>query len=450
MNRKIKRKAIDLQLFADTDTAKSTNAKVDFASVEALLKDLNEKVERKSAEDKENIESMVREAVRLAMDKPQRKAGFDLRTDMVDINPKQKKDLLYKKTDPALRELHDIHDNLYIVSQVLGVSPKSVSLWNEYDYELRKTLGTDVVGEGAEWVPTGFSATLIEEVRLALRVAALHTRIDMPRDPFNVPGHRRAVTARRVGEGQEITTAGTVGTRQITLASEKLMTWVPFPYELDEDSIIAILPIVRSDIVGALADAIETATINGDVAEVHQDTDVTDADDARTSWDGYRKLAIADVDLATFNLLALREIRKAMGKYGVQPSQLAWVTGISGYTEMLNLGEVMTLDKYGSNATVLTGELGRIDNIPIVVSEFVREDLNAEGFHDGVTADKTEIILVYRPGFIYGDRRQVMVETDRNIKSQTVDLVASQRLDFQPRYESDTEAVVARGISLAV
>lgn len=450
---------INLQLFADSEDGNkdnkdnkelsggATDVHVDFASIESLLKELKDKVDRKAAEDRENIRNMVKEAVQRAMNNPQRKAGFELPS-VGRINLKDPKEVLYKKADPALRELHEKADNLYLLSQLLGRPAKSLEYWNEYDAELRKTLGTDVVGEGAEWVPEGFSATLIEEVRLALRVAALHGRVDMPRNPFIIPGHNRAVTARLVGEGQTPSTSGSVGTRQIMLNAKKLMAWIPFPYELDEDSAIAILPVVRQDLVNALADAQETATINGDTATTHQDADVTDADDPRKAWDGYRKLSVGDIDLATFNIQALRQIRKAMGKYGVQPSRLAWVTSVSGYMAMMGTSEVLTLDKYGDKATVLTGELGKLDGIPIIVSEFVREDLNASGVYDGVTTDRTEILLVYRPGFVYGDRRQVLVETDRQIKAQTVDVVTSQRLDFQARYDTSTEPIVARGINL--
>lgn len=439
---------MDLQMFAESNSTVT----VDFVSLEQLVKEIKEKVDRRADEDKENIRQMVEEAVRRAFENQplQRKAGFEVPI-TGDINPKNPKEVLYAKADTNLKELQRKADDVYILSQLLGRPAKSLKYWAEYDNELRKTLGTDIVGEGSEWIPTGFSASLIEEVRLALKVAALHQRIAMPQDPYIIPGRAHIAGARFVGEGQTPSHTSSVRSRKVTLEAKKLMDYIPFPYELEEDSIVPILPIVREDIVKSLAYAQENATINGDDSATHMDSDVTAADDPRKTWKGYRAvcLATAKVDLATFNVQALRAIRKAMGKYGVQPADLAWVTSISGYVAMIGLPEVLTLDKYGPNATIITGELGRFDNIPIIVSEFVREDLNASGVYDGVTTNKTEIILVYRPGFLYGDRRDVMVEVDRSIKSQTVDMVASQRLDFEPRYDI-TEPLVAIGVNLAI
>ena len=137
-----------------------------------------------------------------------------------------------------------------------------------------------------------------------------------------------------------------------------------------------------------------------------------------------------------------------MGVYSVNPNQLAWVVGISTYNQMLSLGEVTTVDKYGSQATILKGELGRFDGIPVIVSEYIREDLNASGVYDGNTTDKTIVILVRRDGFVYGDRRSVTLEVDRSIKAQTIDLVATQRVAFAPRYYASSEKIVGIGYNI--
>lgn len=350
-------------------------------------------------------------------------------------------------------------DDLYIVASLLNVdrrlkgeppvNVKGLRLYQELQ-ELRKALGTGTTGEGAEWIPTGFSPQLIEEVKLALKVAALHGRINMPTDPFKIPAKRGRSTAKLVAE-RGTTSAQSFTTGNVILDAKKLMAYIDVPYEMEEDSIVAMLPIIRADIVSALAEGQENATINGDDSGTHQDSDVTDADDARKAWKGYRKLALsaAKVDLATFDTAGLRSLRSKLGKYGVNPAQLAWVCGINTYTnKFLSLSEVITLDKYGPNATVITGELAKFDGIPIVVSEYVREDLNASGVYDGVTTDKTQLSLVYRPGFIYGDRREVLVETDRQIKSQTTDIVASQRLDFKSRFDTASETVVGIGYNI--
>ena len=350
--------------------------------------------------------------------------------------------------DPRVVEFQKRADDLFIVSKVLGIDPRQSKLYKDFQEpvsELRKAMTTATTGGGAEWIPTGFSADLIGKVEMALKVAALHPRVKMPTDPFKVPALTGFSTAKLGGtEGSGSPTESALTTSNVVLNAVKLITYVGLSYELEEDSIIAVLPLIKDDIVKALARAQDNAAINGDTTSPHMDSDITDAEDVRKAWNGYRDLVIsaAKVDCAGSIVTAkLRAVRKALGKYGVDQNELAWVVGISDYNQMLGLSEVITVDKYGPNATVLTGELAKFDGIPVVVSEYVREDLNTSGVYDGVTKTQTIALLVRKDGFFFGDRRDVLIETDRNIKIQTTDLVASQRVAFMPRLPS-TDSIV--------
>ena len=171
-------------------------------------------------------------------------------------------------------------------------------------------------------------------------------------------------------------------------------------------------------------------------------------------WSGYRKLCPSGtkVDFNTasesFTTSNFRNIRKGMGKYGVNPTEIAWVVSIECYIRMLGLSEVLTVDKYGPNSPILTGELGSFDGSPLIVSEFVRNDLNASGIYDGTTVTKTEAILVHRESFVYGDRRRVTVETDRFPLTQQNVLVATERVIFQMMRPS-TDTCIALGYDFA-
>jgi hypothetical protein len=113
---------------------------------------------------------------------------------------------------------------------------------------------------------------------------------------------------------------------------------------------------------------------------------------------------------------------------------LAWIASIASYYKMLGLTEVLTLQNYGPQATVLQGELGKFDSIPIIVSEYQRQDLNASGVYDGVTTTKTAFSLVNRDEYMVGRRRAANVVTDRSLYLETgqVVTVATQRMAFQP------------------
>jgi len=229
-------------------------------------------------------------------------------------------------------ELQQRADDIYLASKLLRRDPRSLKMWSEFSQEasaLRKAMDTATTEEGLEWIPTGFSSELIQKVKLALKVAALHGRIVMPTNPFKLPIDGADAIAYLFSESTSDTsskiTASTPGTKNVTFDAVKLACRVLVSTELEEDSVVAILPLLRDKIVQALAEAQENATINGDTAATHQDSDVTAATDTRKAWDGYRKVALAGakVSLSTFNITGLRAVRTAMGKYGVNPNNLA-------------------------------------------------------------------------------------------------------------------------------
>ncbi len=356
-------------------------------------------------------------------------------------------------------DLQEQADGLYLASKLLRREPRSLKGWLPFERRasgLRKALDTATAGEGAEWVPTGFSQQLIEKVRQRLKVAALHRRISMPSNPFKLPVEGADAVAYLFAESTSDTatkiTASTPGTTNVTFDAVKLAARVLVSTELEEDSIIAVMPYLLDTIVRALADAQEDAAINGDDSGTHQDSDVTSATDARKAWKGYRKLALAaaTVDVSTFDVTTLRSIREAMGRYGINPNDLAWVAGFRAFHQFLGLTEVQTVDQYGDKATLLSGELAKFDGIPIIVSEFIREDLNASGVYDGITTDRSVLPLVYTPAFLYGDRRAVSVRVSHDLymESDQDVAIATQRLDFQPVYDTSTEAIVGLGNNL--
>ena len=58
-----------------------------------------------------------------------------------------------------------------------------------------------------------------------------------------------------------------------------------------------------------------------------------------------------------------------MGKYAADPSQLVIVTDVGTYLSgFLGLTNVVTVDKFGPSAVVLTGQLAAYRGVPIIVS----------------------------------------------------------------------------------
>jgi len=330
--------------------------------------------------------------------------------------------------------------------------------WIEQQSQLAKALDSTTTAEGVEFVPTGFSRDLIDRVRITAQVASLFVEIQMPTDPFKIPGRAFArskakLLAESTADSATKITAVTPGTRNVQFDARKLGARVLWSLELDEDSIIAMAPLLRDELVEGLAYALEDADINGDTTATHQDTDTQAgaADLAAKAWIGLRKHALANTlttDLSTFNIAGLRTLRSKLTKYGANPRDLAWVVSSKVLlTKLLSLAEVVTVDKYGPLATVVTGELAKLDGAPVIVSEEMRDDVDATGVNGATGNTKSTMAIVNRRAWGHGVRRSPTLKTKEDIETDQLIIVGTWRGDFQ-RLLGTAETHTAVGINI--
>jgi len=307
--------------------------------------------------------------------------------------------------------------------------------------QICRALDVDTSAEGTEWVPTGIGASLHEKVRASGKVAPLFPRIDLPTNPWKWPIEGADATAYRVAEPTSDTaakvTASTPGTAAATFDAEIFGARTLWSRSLDADSAIAILPFSTMKLVQAFVDAEERAIINGDTDGTHQDSDTlaVGATDAASAWDGLRKKALANTVATATSCTALNLgiVRKAMGKWGVNPAELAFIIGVSNLHSLLADTNLLTVDKMGPNAVILNGQIGSVFGVPVIVSEHVREDLNASGVYDGITTTKTSMLCVNRNEWAIGQRMALDVQVDDSIYRESYQrvAVAFMREDFQ-------------------
>jgi HK97 family phage major capsid protein len=223
---------------------------------------------------------------------------------------------------------------------------------------------------------------------------------------------------------------------------------------LEEDSIIAMAPFIRDEIIEGLAYGLEDAYLNGDDSGTHMDNDTNGgaADLAAKTWIGLRKHAQANSvtqDLSTFSTANLRALRKKLGKYGADPRNLAWIVSIKGLIAMMGLAEVITLDKFGPLATVITGQLAMFDGIPVIVSEEMRDDVAATGVNTLAGPNTlSNLILANRRSWIRGIRRAPTVKTKEDIETDQLIVVVTWRGDFQ-RTLGTAETHTGQGINFS-
>lgn len=306
----------------------------------------------------------------------------------------------------------------------------------------------------ANWVPTGWSSTLRELIKIQLRVAALFDRITMPQSPFKLPVDMTDVLPDFVPEQQTIVSttgdllAQVIDDQAPTFTAKKLRSRFVITRELEEDAIIAMLPLLRKRLVQTLSNGLETGILNGDTAGTHQDFDTEQlpSTDCRRMILGLRAWCIdnsktTDLGAASVDAADYMALRGSMGEFGIDPTPLVFIESMAHYIQMIKFTQVETVDKYGPAATILQGELGKIYGSSIVVSRYHRSNVHITGINEtGQSNDRATIIAVHRDGFMIGDKREISIESERLLVTDQDQLVAFQRLDFQPIFGASSAA----------
>jgi hypothetical protein len=128
------------------------------------------------------------------------------------------------------------------------------------------------------------------------------------------------------------------------------------------------------------------------------------------------------------------EVRAKLGRYGVRPSELAYLMDVNTYIRSLGIGNFRTLDKLGPNATLLRGQLGAVEGIPVIVSEqMALADADGKVTDAGNVTDTGRLLLANRTQWRMGFRRELMIETTRDIQKRQNIMVVSMRLAFMER-----------------
>jgi HK97 family phage major capsid protein len=255
------------------------------------------------------------------------------------------------------------------------------------------------------YIPTTFSNRVLQLIRLQPSLAQLLPQVDMPSQTYKIPLSISGISVVYVAPATAITLSN-ASAQGLTLDAKKLAAGVEVADEVTEDSIVAIMPEFQAALAQAFAEALENAILNGDTSST---------DPLLKVWNGILKGA-QSMDVTTFEASHIQQACAQMGKLGVNPNEVVVVVSPAKFAEMVGWAEVSTVDKYGAQATIVTGELAKIYGKPVVVSAFVPSSVHALVFN--------------RRAFLLGVRRGLRVETQRDIVKQTDILVTTMRADF--------------------
>lgn len=393
---------------------------------------------------------------------------------------------LNEATKAVIYEAQMINDLIIIVDQFLARDPdseygnmsrgrriRSLKLWRDWTRiteGLRDVaMDTATASEGTEWVPTILSSQLHELIYASLQVSNFFEFATMPSKIWDHPVEGADAVAFLMAEGLDDPatnkpTASLPATRKMTLTAQKLAARTVVSWELEEDSIISMVPYVLQRVARAIARAREHAMINGQKTGAIDTGDAPGATDARMAWDGFRKQqktigSGVEVDLATISAEALAQMKGVLKEYGQLPDDGLWIGGYSTFIRLLTLYDktsagspiLLTQDKVGPSTTFKTGQLGLMFGSPFVVSQFVREDLTAAGIFDGVTMTKTILLYTNRRVWQGGERRAMTIRRSDELKMETdqILVMGTWRGDFQKVNYGGTQRFVALGRNVA-
>ena len=198
---------------------------------------------------------------------------------------------------------------------------------------------------------------------------------------------------------------------QVILNAYRLISQTFMDNNVDEQVLVNLMPMLVDSVARAHARAVDNAIINGSGSITGLDGFATANSDT---------LDISDAEkLTAAKLLAAR---KDMGKYGVNPGDVAYIVSQARYFELIEDAGFQDVTDVGSDlATKITGQIGSVFGSPVIVSD----SFAAEAA--GVPA----AFAVNTRNYVIPRLRGVQVETDYEVGNQRNVIVASQALGFE-------------------
>lgn len=369
--------------------------------------------------------------------------------------------------------LDDLVFTRALLRQAAKIAPQRVKPPSkELEDVVQKALTATGTGTGDEYVPTGMAAQLWQDVHLASLVVSAFPLVAMPTDPFEIPIGWGDITWRKGTENTTTTVSNPATAKSVLTATEQVGE-INWSYSLDEDSIVAVLPTLKAEMTISAAAAMDNFMMNADSTDANTGNinldDANPPDDAyylSAGQDGLRHQILvdntsqsADINTTLTDALLLAALGK-MDKYGIispgatlSPNELVLFCNPKTYLiSMLGLANLRTWDKYGPQATILTGEVAKWSGIPVVPTSSIA--LAEDDGKVSATAgnnDEGTVVIANRRCWRVGFRRELLIEMDRLIRERTHVMVLSFRIAVAARGTRSTATHTAgcHGITYA-
>jgi HK97 family phage prohead protease/HK97 family phage major capsid protein len=311
-----------------------------------------------------------------------------------------------------------------------------------------------------------FSSNIYTEMEQQLVIAPMFNRLAVDAKTFRVPVadedtdgdvamFKSGTFATGIGDLTNVPTSNQNSISSVDFTPHKFMATTHLAKDEEEDTVLPLLDFLRAAATRRLARAIDKSILRGSGALTGFTASPTNSVGPGSAT-GYASVITGITKLAASASLTtatgssstkadptnIAAARTAMGKYGLQlGNDLVYVTSIEGYNNLVTTSDFRTVDKFGPNATYLTGSVGAVYGIPIVISEF----LDVAG-----TTGNTLGTMIYKPGFMIAERRGIEIESEYEPRQQVTAMYMSTRFDFKALTTNSSAALDATKYAYAV
>ena len=450
---------VDLEAFAKK-VAEETAAKIAMkqaeqkAADEAAKKEAEEKAAAEAeakAQQEEEVKQAVATAVesgaeRLVQDVEAKIAEKDAEMDEVikqhAAELKEKSDEIEKMRESkrvfANRDSNDLASNKkeLLEAHILGKITRKG--WDTtFGKEVLQKAGVTFDATSAAGIDVNVSQAFEEEVRLEQKVAPLFREIQVASGATVLPIAPDTENANFNNTGLETTanlleesgaSDNNYNVNRVLLQAFRLVSGTFIANDTDEQVVISVLPIITSALARAHAKAIDSAILLGNSSFVGLVGGA--GTDGSGSFLAADSALVTDPDasgssdaVTSGNLLS---IRSEMGKYGMNPADVAYIVGLDQYYNLIADAGFSDVSEVGSDlALKRLGVVGAIYGSPVIATDALAQGTKETGAFTGTAA-----LAVNVRNYVIPRLKGVSIETDYEVAGQRTAIVASQSLGF--------------------
>lgn len=323
--------------------------------------------------------------------------------------------------------------NLVLKSKLLGRDVKAFEEFKQIADLVEKAIKPADI---SSWLDEQFSKQVIDLMDYDLKVEKLFGSVTVPNgvSQLSFPQKTARSKAYLITPAADAVESALKGGK-VSFNPVKLKTLVTVSDEAKNEAIVgALLDVVKQDIAYSLAIGVEDAIVNGDTSGTINNSPA--ATDVTNAFNGLRKYGLDNSVDAGGTAITVSDIRtavKQMGVFGTNPSECVMIVNPRVYAQLKSITDLQTIDKIGNSAVLKTGTVAMLDGMQIVISDFIPNDLDANG-NVSSSGKNTAALIVNTKAFKVGKRNFVEFEQDRNIVNDTMIYTGRVYRDFQKMY----------------